>query len=134
MYDIDPAINSSFITITMSKTHPRIETVLTVSGAIAETAAVAARAAAKQIRKATRAGRGLTIRPGEDTPLWNILAEELRGHVAKHGEQVKLARFIGLPRQRLNAFLVGKSALPDAERTLLLLQWLEAKKRGVDLG
>ena len=117
----------------MGKTHPRIETILAASGAIAETAAVAARATAKQVRKVTRTGRGQTLRPGEDTPLWNTLVQELRGHLTQHGDQVRLARFVGLSRQRLNTFLVGKSALPDAERTLMFLQWLEAKKRGLDL-
>ncbi len=117
----------------MSTTHPRLEALLTVSGAIAEIAAVAARSSLRQLHRATQPKRGNTLRPGIDTPIWNTLVEELREHLKKYGDKARLGRFIGLPRQRIDDFLTGKRALPDAERTLLLLHWLEAKKRGVDL-
>ncbi len=94
----------------------------------------AAREAAKTIRKRHRKSRGGTIRPGPDTPLWNELAAETRRLIRKRGEKANLGRFLGLPRQRVHEFLMAKSAGPDAERTLLLLVWVSAKRRGVTKG
>ena len=118
----------------MNKTHPKLEALLTVSGVIIETAALASRSAQRQVRRATGPHRGLTLRPGIDTPLWNTLVSVLRLKLTRYGDRAKLARFLGLPRQRIDDFLTGRRALPDAERTLLMLHWLEAKNRGVDLG
>jgi hypothetical protein len=42
---------------------------------------------------------------------------------------VKLARLLGLPRQRINSFVTGGGQMPDAERTLQLLVWLMAVKK-----
>ena len=118
----------------MSKSHPRLEDVLAVSGFLAETVALAARSAQRQIRRATLPRRGRTLRPGVNTPLWNELVLALRQKLIRYGDKARLARYLGLPRQRLDDFLTGRRALPDAERTLLLLSWLEAKNRGIDLG
>jgi hypothetical protein len=49
------------------------------------------------------------------------------------GGKSKLARILGLPRQRLQEFLRERRALPDAERTLLMLVWLQARREGRDL-
>jgi hypothetical protein len=118
----------------MNNAHPRLEALLEVSGFITETAALAARSAQRKIHRATRPHRGRTLRPGVDTPLWNELVSALRQKLTRYGDKARLARLLGLPRQRVDDFLTGRRALPDAERTLLLLQWLEAKKRGIDLG
>ena len=117
----------------MKTSHPRLEAVLAVSGALAEAAAFAARSAQRQLLRATRPRRGQTLRPGVDTPLWNELVLALRAKLTRYGDKARLARFLGLPRQRLDDFLRGRRALPDAERTLLLLHWLAAKQTGKDL-
>jgi hypothetical protein len=85
---------------------------------------------AKQSRLAFRieqhGARGATLRPGRDTPLWNELRAQVAPHLVKYGDQAKLARLLGLPRQRVNSFVKGGSQMPDAERTLQLLAWLIA--------
>jgi hypothetical protein len=42
----------------------------------------------------------------------------------------RLARILGVPRQRVDQYLGAKAAGPDAERTLLLLAWF--KHGGMD--
>jgi len=81
-------------------------------------------------RKATREARpGQALFAGVNTPLWNALALALKSECRKRGDQVKLARMVGLSRQRMNNFLHGKGGLPDAERTLVLLNWLAARSK-----
>lgn len=72
---------------------------------------------------------GATLRPGGSTPLWNGLRREVRLQLKRRGDQVKLARVLGLPRQRVNSFLTAGSEMPDAERTLELLSWLIAVRQ-----
>ncbi|HEX2853650.1 MAG TPA: hypothetical protein VHO24_10455 [Opitutaceae bacterium] len=100
---------------------------------LAELIFMAALEMAKHSRRAFQTGRPLkrgdTLRPGKQTPLWNELRTQLRSHVVKHGDQANLGRLLGLPRQRVNAFLTEGSQMPDAERTLQLLAWLVAAKR-----
>ncbi|MBA3848523.1 MAG: hypothetical protein C0502_00825 [Opitutus sp.] len=74
-----------------------------------------------------------TVRPGAATPLWNILADQLRSELAGHGAKVRLARYLGIPRQRLHNFLTDTSRMPDAELTLRLLHWLAEKRAGRDV-
>ena len=81
-----------------------------------------------RIEKTSRHGR--TLRPGKETPLWNAMRKDLRVLTAKHGEQAKLARLLGLDRQQINAFLKSGSRMPDAERTLQLLAWMYARQPG----
>ena len=54
---------------------------------------------------------------------------ELRPYLRRYGDQVNLGRGIGLPRQRINAFVTRGTEMPDAERTLQLLLWLSAKRQ-----
>jgi hypothetical protein len=75
-------------------------------------------------------GSGRTLRPGRETPLWNELRAQLRPHLRKYGQQANLGRLLGLPRQRVNAFVTGGGEMPDAERTLQLLAWLMAVRHG----
>lgn len=105
---------------------------LAASGIIVEAAELAARSTQRQLHRALRPRRGKTLRPGVDSPLWNSLVGALRPHLKKRGNKVNLGRFLGLPRQRIYEFLNSKTTLPDAERTLLLLYWLDAKNRGID--
>lgn len=74
-----------------------------------------------------------TVRPGSATPLWNILAAQVRVELAPYGAKSRLARYLGIPRQRLNDFLAGHSRMPDAELTLRMLHWLAGKRAGRDL-
>ena len=97
----------------------------------------AANASATTVRKLNRARRPslryVALAPGADTPLWNELAAAVTRSLRGRGEKVKLARLLGLSRQRLHVLLVAKTACPDAERTLQLLAWLQARQRGINL-
>lgn len=96
-------------------------------------AAHATAAAARKLQRDRRASlRYSTLRAGPDTPLWNELATATLKALKVRGEKAKLARLLGVSRQRLHMFLVAKTACPDAERTLQLLAWLQARQRGID--
>ncbi len=116
-----------------SSIHPR----LSVLEGLAEGLAYAAQETAKAARRAhknhTRVSRGATLRPGPETPLWIELAAEARRLIRHYGEKANLARFLGVPRQRVHQYLMDKSAGPDAERTLLLLAWVHARRSGIAL-
>lgn len=105
--------------------------------ALYEAAEEAARAALAERRRArtddAAAPRGRTLRPGADTPLWNELAAAVRPHLATRGAKAKLARILGIPRQRVHDYLQAGSAAPNAERTLLLLCWVAARRAGREL-
>ena len=88
-----------------------------------------ARQAPRAFRAVVRSRRGHTLRPGNETPLWNALRAQLRPLLRRRGRQARLARLLGLSRQRLNRCLAGGTAMPDAERTLELLVWLRASRR-----
>lgn len=103
---------------------------LDLATALAEAAVKSIRQRARQTARERRPRRGLTLKPGADTPLWNELAAAVRAQLVRRGEKAKLARLLGLPRQRLHEFLRERCALPDAERTLLLLVWLHARREG----
>jgi hypothetical protein len=90
-------------------------------------AAAAAEAAHRRLTRAKRQRRRAATRSGEDTPLWRILAREIKAECKKRGDKARLARSIGVPRQRMNEFLNHTRAQPDAERTLMLLQWLAGR-------
>ncbi len=101
---------------------------------IAEAAADSIRRALQPARTARRPHRGSTLRPGVQTPLWTVLAATVRARLTRYGEPAKLARLLGLPRQRVHELLNSRTHQPDAERTLLLLIWLQARTEGRDLG
>lgn len=73
--------------------------------------------------------RRQTLRPGMETPMWNEMQKRLRFHTMNYGAKAVLARELGLPRQRIHQFLKEGSAMPDAERTLCLLAWLDSKEK-----
>lgn len=87
-----------------------------------------ARQTAKALRKTPppvpRRSRGLTLRPGPATPLWNELVKAVHLNLRRRGAKANLARFLGVHRQRLHVLIVSRQACPDAERTLRLLVWL----------
>jgi hypothetical protein len=96
-------------------------------------AELAAHGVRKLRRPRPRAFRGAILRPGPDTPRWNRLAAEANQLLRRRGDKVKLARILGISRQRLHLLLKAKSACPDAERTLLLREWIDLRRRGLDL-
>lgn len=65
--------------------------------------------------------------------MWNVCVALLKSELKPYGSKVRLARYLGVPRQRINDFLTGKCRLPDAELTLRMLHWLTTKKEGRDL-
>lgn len=67
--------------------------------------------------------RGKTLRPGPDTPCWNLLADTITPLLRRRGAKALLARELGLNRGRVTEFFVQRSAMPDAERLLRLLEW-----------
>jgi len=110
---------------------PRLKLPFVLAEMLLEAAGVMAGRARRAFRIASRRGKfGATLRPGKETPLWNELRTQLRPHLSKYGQQANLARVLGLPRQRVNAFVTGGGEMPDAERTLQLLVWLIAVNQG----
>ena len=102
---------------------------------LSEAFAVAAYTGACRVHSALRPRRPAayrTRRPGADSPMWNVCATMLRQALKPYGAKARLARYLGLPRQRLNDFLTGRSRLPDAELTLRMLHWLTELRAGRD--
>lgn len=113
--------------------HPRLRAWGEFADVLEELARETALAAQKTYRERTRRRRGATLRPGSATPLWNELTKAAAGELSRYGAKARLARYLGLPRQRVHELLVTRTATPDAERTLRLLVWLKAKSEGRDL-
>ncbi len=112
--------------------HPAMQPWLILGELLFDAAEVAADRAAKALRQSRRKP-GLSRRQGYETPLWNICAAQLKAELAAYGAKARLARYLGIPRQRLQDFLRSRSRLPDAELTLRLLHWLAEKRSGRDL-
>ncbi len=96
---------------------------------------VAAATASKRVQRLfhpRRKGIFITRKPGFDTPLWNVCATLIERELKPRGSKVRLARYLGIPKQRLQDFLKGRSRLPDAELTLRMLHWVAAKRSGKD--
>ena len=115
----------------MIPTHPRMKTWMELGGVFFDAAGAAARQTRHALRPRRKASYA-TRRPGVESPLWNLFVAELRTELAPLGSKVRLARFLGIPKQRLHDFLKGRSRLPDAELTLRLLHWLSEKRAGRD--
>lgn len=116
----------------MDPISPRLHVWMTLSEALLTAAETGAKRVALALRP-KRAGSYTTRRPGYDTPMWNVVASLVRGELTAHGAKIRLARHLGIPRQRLNDYLTGRSRLPDAELTLRLLHWLAEKRAGRDV-
>ncbi len=96
-----------------------------------KTASDAARKKYRERKRRSRDGRYAALQPGPDTPLWNELARECERHLTRYGSKANLGRLLHVPRQRIHQLLVAKTACADAERTLQLLGWLLARRRGL---
>jgi hypothetical protein len=92
-----------------------------------------ARVARRKYHDARRRHGYGALRPGPATPLWNELAQACAHHLTRYGDKAKLARVLGVSRQRLHVLVVSRTACADAERTLQLLAWLQARRHGSDL-
>lgn len=114
--------------------HPRLELPADLVFILFDAAAASVRAEVRRRRRRKPGARPQqTLRPGPHTPIWNELARHAQPYLRKRGEKVKLARILGVPRQRLNDYLHARSACPDAERALLLLCWLACRRQGREL-
>jgi transcriptional regulator with XRE-family HTH domain len=115
----------------MSLTDSRIKLWLQVSKVLA----IAAKAGARRVAAALHRRRPYpcrTRRPGTNTPMWNVCVILLRQELRKYGAKAQLARYLGVPRQRLQDYLKARSRLPDAELMLRLLHWLTERRAGRD--
>lgn len=116
---------------------PRLPAQLEISVDLAlnlmDAAIESARRSAKNVYRATRPRVGETLKPGLDTPMWNQLRTAVESRLVRRGEQARLGRVLGLPRQRVHEMIRSRHHLPDAERTLVLLAWLHARNNGHDL-
>jgi len=99
---------------------------------LAGTAGEAAAALRAKGMQTVRSTKGAALAPGPHTPLWNELVRAVRGELTRRGDKAALARFLGVSRQRLHLLIVAESACADAERTLLLLSWLAARRMQVE--
>jgi hypothetical protein len=111
----------------------RLNQTLALAGMLEIPAVALARELRRHFRPPPRT-RGATLRPGADTPLWTALVEAVRPHLRARGEKTRLARVLGLHPARLHEFFVARTAMPDAERTLFLLLWLQQKRQGRNKG
>src|SRR4051812_16252776 len=97
---------------------------------LAEAAVMGARSATRRWSARNRPRRGETLKPGPDTPLWNALTASITAELRGRGERARLARLLQLPRERISEMLRQRRRMPDAERTLTLLLWLQARRAG----
>ena len=98
-----------------------------LTGLLSELSALAgeqAQRAAQRRAEARRPRKGATLRPGDETPLWNAVAEKMRPHLRVRGAKSDLARVLGVPSQRVHEYFVAGTQLPNAERMLHILLWL----------
>lgn len=104
--------------------HSGIRNTLEAAGALADLAWRLRKFAARRPPARTRPRHGSTLRPGPHTPLWNALVLSVRPHLRYLGAQSNLARMLGVPPQRVHEYFVRRSAVPDAERVLVIIGWL----------
>ena len=99
---------------------------------LAQAAMAGSRVLQARYRRSRRPAHVPCRQPGKTTPMWNELVANLRVELAPRGTQARLARFLGLPRQRIHEFLKSHSRMPDAETTLRLFYWLSERRAGRD--
>ena len=115
----------------MIPVHPQLEIWMKLSEALATAAATGAEWTYQALQR-RRGPAGHVRRPGLDTPMWNVCATMLREDLRRYGAKAGLARYLGIPRQRLSDFLAGRRRLPDAEIMLRMLHWLAERRAGRD--
>jgi len=115
----------------MIPVHPQLEIWMKLSEALATAAATGAERTYQALHR-RRGPAGHVRRPGLDTPMWNVCASLLRNQLHHRGSKAALARYLGIPRQRLSDFITGRRRLPDAEVLLRMLHWLAERRAGRD--
>lgn len=108
-------------------THPHLHMAGEVAEGLIDIAAELVRAAARHARRSPLK-RNATLRPGPRSPMWNALILAVRPHLRRWGDKTNLGRELGLPPQRIHEFFVARRAMPDAERTLVILHWLAVRQ------
>jgi hypothetical protein len=117
----------------MHPLHPRLKPLGPMADALFAAADAGLKAAEKHARAKRNPQRYRALRPGAETPIWNALAAACARHLTKRGDKARLARWLGLSRQRLHLLLVSRTACPDAERALQLLLWLRLGRKAFDV-
>jgi hypothetical protein len=87
---------------------------------------------ARRRKEARRPRKGASLRPGDETPLWNAVVERVRPHLRTRGAKANLARVLEVPRQRVHDYFVAGTQMPDAERMIHVLLWLSVRESGAD--
>ncbi len=115
-----------------------VEALAEFVGLLGEAGVVAARRASRATFRAIdrRGGKRLPAPPTAShdespTPMWEVFRGQLRTALAPPNAKARLARYLGVPRQRVTDYLNGRR-LPDGEMTLRLLHWLAATQAGHD--
>lgn len=108
--------------------HPKLDVTFAVADTLVLVARELTRVASAQIPTRHAPKKGGTLRPGRATPMWNALAAAVLPYLKIRGEKMKLSRILGVPAPRLHEYLIAKTAMPDAERVLLLLHWLAQRR------
>ena len=93
-----------------------------------------AQRAAQRRTDARRPRKGATLRPGDDTPLWNAVVEKMRPHLRARGTKAGLARVLGVPSQRVHDYFVSGTQMPNAERMIHVLLWLASRENDSPAG
>ncbi len=122
--------NLSGYTLVVIPVHPVLQQLLDLSEALS----VAAKTGVRRLDSSLHRHReGYKCRrPGFESPMWNVCATLLHRALRPYGAKARMARYLGIPRQRLNNFLHRKDRLPDAEVTLRMLHWLILRRAGRD--
>ncbi len=108
--------------------HPKLDLIVAMLDGLTRLSQEVAREMAQQLRVPRR--RGGTLRPGLDTPCWNALRTAVKPHLKRRGSRALLAHYLGVAPGRVYEFFTKNSAMPDAERTLMLMQWLASVRAG----
>lgn len=108
--------------------YSKLGQLLTAADALDVSARSLARLAHRHLKPKAPKSRGATVRPGADTPCWLALVAAVRPHLRGYGAKSLLARELGLHPARIHEFFISRTAMPDAERTLLLLEWLRRQQ------
>jgi hypothetical protein len=112
--------------------HPRLRPWSDLCGVLVEIAEAAGGSLARATARPSRNDRNRVRRPGPTTPLWNACADLIHAELRTKNAKVLLARYLGIPKQRLTDFVVTRTRLPDAELALQLLTWVAEKRAGRD--
>ncbi len=114
----------------LSSLGARLARIAPLTDGLIASAELTAKAARQKYREIRPRRSGRVLRAGADTPLWNELAKACAEKLNRYGDKAKLARILGVSRQRLHVLLVSRIACTDSERTLQLLAWFQARRSG----